>query len=59
MKNRRRFFEEYAKEKGFDHKIPNNWYSQSRKKIESKKVVVEREGKESKERNGRRQRSHI
>jgi hypothetical protein len=38
MKNRRRFFEEYAKENGFDPLNPKNWYSQPRKKIEAKKV---------------------
>jgi hypothetical protein len=36
---RRHFFEDYAKENGFDPLIPDNWYSQSRDKIMSTKVV--------------------
>jgi hypothetical protein len=31
--NRRKFFENYAKEQGFDPRDPNNWYSQSTDKI--------------------------
>ena len=38
VKNRRKFFEEYAKDHGFDHNNPKKWYLQSRRKIEAKKV---------------------
>lgn len=38
-KNRRKFFEEYAKENGFDPYQPDNWYSQAKHKIEEKKVL--------------------
>lgn len=40
VKNRRNFFEEYAKENGFDPRIPKNWYKQPKKKLEAKKVVI-------------------
>eukprot|EP00026_Physarum_polycephalum_P003383 Phypoly_transcript_03394.p1 GENE.Phypoly_transcript_03394~~Phypoly_transcript_03394.p1 ORF type:complete len:728 (+),score=54.40 Phypoly_transcript_03394:224-2407(+) len=36
-KNRRKFFEEYARENKFDPLNPKNWYIQQRKKIEAKK----------------------
>jgi hypothetical protein len=38
-KNRRRFFENYAKENGFDPLNPENWYLQAREKIISTKVL--------------------
>ena len=31
--NRRKFFEEFAKARGFDPRIPDNWYAQSRELI--------------------------
>eukprot|EP00026_Physarum_polycephalum_P000503 Phypoly_transcript_00504.p2 GENE.Phypoly_transcript_00504~~Phypoly_transcript_00504.p2 ORF type:complete len:477 (+),score=71.61 Phypoly_transcript_00504:1867-3297(+) len=36
-KNRRNFFEEYAKENRFDARVAENWYMRTRKQIESKK----------------------
>ena len=35
---RRKFFETYARKKGFDPLIPENWYRQSRTEIRSAKV---------------------
>eukprot|EP00026_Physarum_polycephalum_P001397 Phypoly_transcript_01398.p1 GENE.Phypoly_transcript_01398~~Phypoly_transcript_01398.p1 ORF type:complete len:808 (+),score=111.44 Phypoly_transcript_01398:465-2888(+) len=37
LRNRRLFFEEYAKENKFDPLVPENWYTQPRKRIHSKK----------------------
>ena len=37
---RRMFFEDYAKQNGFDPLIPNNWYVQSKLKILSLKVFI-------------------
>lgn len=37
---RRRFFERYAKKYKFDPLNPNNWYLQSRNKIEVCKVFI-------------------
>jgi hypothetical protein len=39
VEKRRKFFENYAKRKGFDPLIPENWYVQSRKKITSTEVL--------------------
>ena len=38
--NRKRFFENYAKEHGFDPLVPENWYLQSRKRIANYKVLL-------------------
>lgn len=38
MENRRKCFEEYANERGFDPYIADNWYKQSRKDIVNFKV---------------------
>ena len=38
LKNRRRFFEEYAREERFDPLVSSNWYSQPRDFIMSFKV---------------------
>jgi hypothetical protein len=38
--NRRKFFEEYAREKGFDPLIADNWYQQSIKDVVAKKVKI-------------------
>ena len=46
-KNRRWFFENYAKEKGFDPLNPEHWYKQSRKHILSEKVLRGRENKKN------------
>ena len=35
---RRQFLENYAKKKGFDPFIPENWYSQSRSEIRAEEV---------------------
>jgi hypothetical protein len=35
LKNRRKFFEEYAKQTGFDPLVPANWYNQTRERIMS------------------------
>eukprot|EP00026_Physarum_polycephalum_P002735 Phypoly_transcript_02743.p1 GENE.Phypoly_transcript_02743~~Phypoly_transcript_02743.p1 ORF type:complete len:836 (+),score=105.65 Phypoly_transcript_02743:77-2584(+) len=37
VRNRRKFFEDYAKDHGFDPLIPENWYKQSSKKIKAAK----------------------
>jgi hypothetical protein len=36
---RRKFFESYAKQNGFDPLIPENWYNTSTKKLLAKKVL--------------------
>jgi hypothetical protein len=36
--NRRRYFEDYAKENGFDPLVPENWYMQPKFKLAAKKV---------------------
>lgn len=41
INNRRKVFEKYAREAGFDPLIPSNWYSQSLTKIMSIKVENE------------------
>eukprot|EP00026_Physarum_polycephalum_P002504 Phypoly_transcript_02511.p1 GENE.Phypoly_transcript_02511~~Phypoly_transcript_02511.p1 ORF type:complete len:789 (+),score=87.01 Phypoly_transcript_02511:70-2436(+) len=33
VENRRKFFEKYARQNGFDHSVAENWYAQSREKI--------------------------
>lgn len=38
VENRRKFFEEYAQENGFDPLVPDEWYLQSRERIIEKKV---------------------
>jgi hypothetical protein len=37
--NRRKFFENFAKEHGFDPLVPENWYLRSRKQIANYKVL--------------------
>ena len=39
MENRRSFFDDYAKERGFDALKPEVWYSQSKDNIMLKKVL--------------------
>lgn len=39
ISNRRKFFEHYAKQHGFDHKIPENWYTHPKKLIYTAKVI--------------------
>lgn len=41
VRNRRSFFDEYAKEKGFDSKIPEHWYKQSIEYISSLPVCLQ------------------
>jgi hypothetical protein len=38
IKKRRKFFEKYAKERGFDPNDPEKWYLQSKEEIVSAKV---------------------
>jgi hypothetical protein len=38
--NRRKFFEEYAREHYFDPRIPTNWYEVSREDIMTSKVPI-------------------
>jgi hypothetical protein len=38
IRNRRKFFESYAKRKGFDPLNPENWYSFAKKKLLAHKV---------------------
>lgn len=40
MKNRKKFFERYAREHGFDAKDPEGWYKQSKKQILATKVLI-------------------
>lgn len=39
-RNRKKFFEDYAKENGFDPLVPENWYNQPRDKINTFKVII-------------------
>lgn len=40
IENRRKFFEDYAKEKGFDPLVPHNWYRLPRSDIADIKVLI-------------------
>jgi hypothetical protein len=41
IENRRKFFEQYAKQNGFDPLIPTNWYVQFKHNILATKVILE------------------
>lgn len=40
VQNRRKFFDQYAKEQGFDPLIVENWYATNLQKLLSKKVCA-------------------
>lgn len=40
VENRRKFFENYAKERNFDPENPDHWYSNLSRKILKTKVII-------------------
>jgi hypothetical protein len=57
---RRKFFESYAKQKGFDPLIPENWYKQSRNLFLGQVFFLEQGwSREEKKKKGRRERNTL